>query len=78
MSLDDIRHYCRIVTSLQDTMEIQKVIDIICPEVEEETLELGLSGEQREGMTSFWTILLETIFEPRRSENEDLTFSRRR
>jgi hypothetical protein len=42
LSLHDIKHYCRIVTSLQETMEIQKAIDLIYPEVEEETLGLEL------------------------------------
>ncbi|OIP29862.1 MAG: DNA methyltransferase, partial [Deltaproteobacteria bacterium CG2_30_43_15] len=37
--LDDIKHYCKIVTSLQKTMEIQKVIDNIYPEAEKETIE---------------------------------------
>ncbi|KAF0123497.1 MAG: Adenine specific DNA methyltransferase [bacterium] len=37
--LDDIKHYCKIVTSLQKTIEIQKVIDDIYPEAEKETIE---------------------------------------
>jgi len=36
--IDDIRPYCKIVTSLQKTIEIQKVIDDIYPEVEKETI----------------------------------------
>ena len=39
LSLDDIKHYCKIVTSLQKTIEVQKTIDDIYPEVEEETIE---------------------------------------
>ena len=39
LSLDDIKQYCRIVTSLQKTIEIQKLIDEIYPEVEKETIE---------------------------------------
>ncbi len=39
LSLDDIRHYCKVVTSLQKTIEIQKEIDKIYPEVEKETIE---------------------------------------
>ncbi|MEK6692134.1 MAG: type ISP restriction/modification enzyme [Nitrospirota bacterium] len=37
LSLDDIKHYCRIVTSLSKTIKIQKVIDYIYPAVEKET-----------------------------------------
>ncbi|HUU39916.1 MAG TPA: type ISP restriction/modification enzyme [Desulfatiglandales bacterium] len=40
LSLDDIKHYCKIVTSLQRTIEIQKVIDDTYPEVEKETVEI--------------------------------------
>jgi len=34
LSLDDIKHYCKIVTALQNTIEIQKAIDDVYPEVE--------------------------------------------
>jgi len=40
LSLDDIKHYCKIVTSLQKTIEVQKAIDDIYPEVEKETVEI--------------------------------------
>jgi len=40
LSLDDIKHYCKIVTSLQKTIEVQKAIDNIYPEVEKETIEI--------------------------------------
>jgi len=39
LSLDDIRHYCRIVTALEKTMEIQKKIDEIYPEVEKDVID---------------------------------------
>ncbi|HIE28465.1 TPA: DNA methyltransferase [Candidatus Poribacteria bacterium] len=39
LSLDDMKRYCKIVTSLQKTIEIQKEIDSIYPEVEKETVE---------------------------------------
>jgi len=39
LSLDDMKHYCRIVTSLRKTIEIQEEIDNIYPEVEKETVE---------------------------------------
>jgi len=35
-----IKHYCKIVTSLQKTIEVQKAIDDIYPEVEKETVEI--------------------------------------
>ncbi|MCK4329075.1 N-6 DNA methylase [candidate division WOR-3 bacterium] len=40
LSLDDIKHYCKIVTSLQKTTIIQKEIDKIYPEIEKDTIRL--------------------------------------
>jgi len=37
--LDDIKHYCNVVTALKKTIEIQKAIDNVYPEVEKETVE---------------------------------------
>jgi hypothetical protein len=34
LSLDDIRHYCKVVTAIRKTIEIQKEIDKIYPEIE--------------------------------------------
>jgi len=39
LSLDDIKHYCRVVTAIKNTIEIQKEIDNIYPEIEKETIE---------------------------------------
>ena len=39
LSLDEIKNYCKIVTALQKTIEIQKAIDHIYPEIEKEILE---------------------------------------
>ena len=39
LSLDEIKHYSKIVTALQKTMEIQKSIDEIYPEVEKDIIE---------------------------------------
>jgi len=39
LSLEDIKHYCKIVTSLQKTIQIQKKIDELYPEIEKETIE---------------------------------------
>jgi len=34
LSLTDITHYCNITTALKKTIEIQKEMDILYPEVE--------------------------------------------
>jgi type I restriction-modification system DNA methylase subunit len=39
LTLDDIRHYCKIVTALKKTIEIQKEIDKLYPKVEERLIE---------------------------------------
>jgi len=39
LSVDDAKHYCRTVTALQRTIEVQEEIDEIYPEVEKETIE---------------------------------------
>ena len=39
LSLDDIRHYCKVVTAIKNTIEIQKEIDKLYPEIERETME---------------------------------------
>jgi predicted helicase len=38
LSLDDMKHYCRMVTALSKTIELQKVIDEMYPEVEKGTI----------------------------------------
>jgi hypothetical protein len=38
LELDDIRTYCRIVTALARTLEIQQQIDKLYPEVEGNTI----------------------------------------
>ncbi len=43
LSLDDIKHYCKIATSLQKTIETQKAIDEIYPKVEKEIVEFETS-----------------------------------
>lgn len=37
LSLVDTKHYCNIITAIQKTIEIQKVIDNIYPRVENVT-----------------------------------------
>jgi predicted helicase len=39
LSLDDIKHYCKVVTALTKTIEIQKTIDDIYPEAERKTVD---------------------------------------
>lgn len=39
LSLDGIKHYCKVVTALKKTIEIQKEIDKLYPKVEEKTIE---------------------------------------
>ncbi|MEW6213725.1 MAG: type ISP restriction/modification enzyme, partial [Nitrospirota bacterium] len=41
LSLDDIKHYCKVVTALERTIKIQKEIDEIYPEVEKEIIEFA-------------------------------------
>lgn len=42
LSPDDIRHYCRVITALKKTMEIQHDIDALYPEVEKEVVAVDL------------------------------------
>ncbi|MFQ5686536.1 MAG: type ISP restriction/modification enzyme [Candidatus Scalindua sp.] len=39
LTLDDIRHYCKVVTALKKTIEIQKKIDNLYPSIEKELVE---------------------------------------
>jgi predicted helicase len=39
LSLDDIKHYCRLVTAIRKTIEVQKEVDAIYPEVEKEMIQ---------------------------------------
>ncbi|MCK4396731.1 N-6 DNA methylase [candidate division WOR-3 bacterium] len=41
LSLNEIKHYCKIITALQKTIEIQKEIDKIYPAVEKKILEFS-------------------------------------
>lgn len=40
LSLEDIKHYCRMVTALQKTIEIQKEIDNLYDEIEKDIIEI--------------------------------------
>ncbi|HUT64295.1 MAG TPA: type ISP restriction/modification enzyme, partial [Anaerolineae bacterium] len=39
LSLDDIKHYVRVVTSIQKTIEIQNIIDERYPGIEKDIIE---------------------------------------
>ena len=39
LSLDDIKHYCKVITALKKTIEIQEEIDIVFPDIEKEIIE---------------------------------------
>ena len=39
LSLDDIKHYCKVVTAIKSTIEIQKEIDNLYSEIEKEMIE---------------------------------------
>ncbi|MGH7771983.1 MAG: type ISP restriction/modification enzyme [Candidatus Binatia bacterium] len=41
LSMEDIRHYCRVVTALSKTIQIQTEIDRLYPEIEKTPLTLG-------------------------------------
>jgi hypothetical protein len=43
LSLDEIRHYCRIATALKKTIEIQAAINRLYPEIESDTLPVKLA-----------------------------------
>jgi len=40
LNLDDIKHYCRVVTALAKTIEVQSEIDKLYPEVEKDTVSI--------------------------------------
>jgi hypothetical protein len=42
LSLDEIKHYCRIVSTLEQTMDLQGAIDEVYPRVEEGVLEIRM------------------------------------
>ncbi|MBE0426400.1 MAG: hypothetical protein IBX72_07110 [Nitrospirae bacterium] len=43
LSLDEIKHYCMVVTALKKTIEVQEEIDRIYPDIEKEIIEFGTS-----------------------------------
>lgn len=47
LSLDDIKHYCKIVTAMKQTTGIQKEIDTLYPEIEKEIIEFKKFGNKK-------------------------------
>jgi predicted helicase len=47
LSLDEIQTYCRIATSIQKTIEIQKVMDEFYNDIEREIISLQIMGKKR-------------------------------
>jgi len=47
LSLDDIKHYCKVVTAIKHTIEIQKEIDNLYPEIEKEIIEFKNLGDPK-------------------------------
>ena len=41
LNLEDIKHYCRVVTALAKTIEIQRQIDELYPDVEKALVKFG-------------------------------------
>jgi predicted helicase len=45
LTLDEIKHYCQIATAIKETIAVQTAIDRIYPQIENNVLEIGLSGK---------------------------------
>jgi hypothetical protein len=41
LSLKDITHYCKVVTALKKTIEVQSKIDSAYPDIEKEIIEFS-------------------------------------
>jgi hypothetical protein len=44
-SLEDIKHYCKVVTAIEKTIAIQKEIDKIYPKVEDNLIEFHFDSK---------------------------------
>jgi hypothetical protein len=47
LSLEDIKHYCKVVTAIKHTIKIQKEIDNLYPEIEKEIIEFNTFGDTK-------------------------------
>ncbi len=50
LSLEDIKHYCRVVTAIRKTIEVQNAIDQIYPRIEEEVIEFTIQKARTESL----------------------------
>ena len=39
LSLDDLKHYCKIISAIEKTIDLQNKIDAIYPEIEQEIIQ---------------------------------------
>ena len=53
LSLEDIKHYCTVVTALQKTIEIQEEIDKLYPDVEKDIIEFRGNNEQNANLEEY-------------------------
>lgn len=52
LSLEDIKHYCRVATALQKTIEVQKEIDESYPLIEEEVIGIPIRNAYTESLVA--------------------------
>jgi hypothetical protein len=50
LSLEDIKHYCRVVTVMRKTIDMQNAIDQIYPMIEEEVIEFSIQKAHTESL----------------------------
>jgi len=53
LSLEDIKHYCKVVTALKKTIEIQEEIDKLYPDVEKDIVEFKENDKQNASLDEF-------------------------
>jgi len=53
LSLEDIKHYCKVVTALKKTIEMQDEIDKLYPDVEKNIIEFRENNEQNAGLEKY-------------------------
>jgi hypothetical protein len=50
LSLEEIKHYCKVVTAIRRTIEVPNAIDQIYPEIEEEVIEFSIQKAHTESL----------------------------
>jgi len=53
LSLEDIKHYCKVVTALKKTIEIQEEIDKYYPDTEKDIIEFRENNEQNANLEKY-------------------------